>query len=141
MSYDDISQSPSDRLAYGHEETHEHKSHPRRGAPCDRVAASARRTNVRYWILAMIFIVTTVNYADRATLSITGPAMREAFGFSAVQMGYIFSAFSWAYVMAQIPGGWLLDAARAASMRPASVCGRCSRCCRHGWARSPRWAR
>ncbi|HBO77134.1 MAG TPA: MFS transporter, partial [Cupriavidus sp.] len=43
-------------------------------------ASTARRTNVRYWILALIFIVTTVNYADRATLSITGPAMREEFG-------------------------------------------------------------
>ncbi len=72
-------------------------------------ASGARRTNVRYWILALIFIVTTVNYADRATLSITGPAMRAEFGFSAVQMGYIFSAFSWAYVLAQLPGGWLLD--------------------------------
>jgi len=70
---------------------------------------AARRSRVRYWILLMIFVVTTVNYADRATLSITGPAMRQEFGFSAVQMGYIFSAFSWAYVMAQIPGGWLLD--------------------------------
>lgn len=73
------------------------------------VSADTRRTNVRYWILALIFIVTTINYADRATLSITGPAMREEFGFTAVQMGYIFSAFSWAYVIAQIPGGWLLD--------------------------------
>lgn len=24
-------------------------------------------------------------------------------------MGYVFSAFSWAYVIGQIPGGWLLD--------------------------------
>jgi ACS family glucarate transporter-like MFS transporter/ACS family D-galactonate transporter-like MFS transporter len=70
---------------------------------------ATRRSHVRYWILLMIFVVTTVNYADRATLSITGPAMRSEFGFDAVQMGYIFSAFSWAYVMAQIPGGWLLD--------------------------------
>ncbi|GAB7540764.1 MFS transporter [Cupriavidus sp. CuC1] len=70
---------------------------------------ATRRSNVRYWILLMIFVVTTVNYADRATLSITGPAMRSEFGFDAVQMGFIFSAFSWAYVMAQIPGGWLLD--------------------------------
>ena len=85
-------------------------------------AAAARRTNVRYWILAMIFIVTTVNYADRATLSITGPAMREAFGFSAVQMGYIFSAFSWAYVMAQIPGGWLLDRFGARRIYAVSIC-------------------
>ena len=26
-----------------------------------------------------------------------------------VGMGYVFSAFSWAYVIGQIPGGWLLD--------------------------------
>jgi len=84
-------------------------------------AAGARRTNVRYWILLLIFIVTTVNYADRATLSITGPAMREEFGFSAVQMGYIFSAFSWAYVMAQIPGGWLLDRFGARRIYAASI--------------------
>ncbi|MBY4734149.1 MFS transporter [Cupriavidus pauculus] len=77
--------------------------------PSAAVSADTRRTNVRYWILTLIFIVTTINYADRATLSITGPAMREEFGFTAVQMGYIFSAFSWAYVIAQIPGGWLLD--------------------------------
>jgi len=70
---------------------------------------SAKRTHVRYWILLIIFIVTTVNYADRATLSVTGPAMRAEFGFSAIELGYIFSAFSWAYVAAQLPGGWLLD--------------------------------
>ena len=72
-------------------------------------AVAADRSRTRYWILAMLFIVTTVNYADRATLSITGPAIKQEFGFSDLQMGYIFSAFSWAYVMAQIPGGWLLD--------------------------------
>jgi MFS transporter, ACS family, glucarate transporter len=72
-------------------------------------AAGAGATRVRYLVLGTIFLVTTLNYADRATLSVTGPAMRAEFGFSAVQMGYLFSAFSWAYVLAQVPGGWLLD--------------------------------
>ncbi|WP_186110884.1 MFS transporter [Burkholderia gladioli] len=72
-------------------------------------ATTAKRTAVRYWILLMIFVVTTLNYADRATLSITGTAMRKEFGIDAVQMGYIFSSFSWAYVLAQLPSGWLLD--------------------------------
>lgn len=78
-------------------------------APARAVGAAARATRVRYVVLAMIFAITTLNYADRATLSVTGPAMRAEFGFGAVQMGYMFSAFSWAYVLAQIPGGWLLD--------------------------------
>src|SRR5579864_3931891 len=84
-------------------------------------ADTARPTRVRYWVLLMIFIVTTVNYADRATLSITGPTMSKDFGFDTIQMGYIFSAFSWAYVLSQMPGGWLLDRFGARKVYAASI--------------------
>lgn len=57
----------------------------------------------------MLFIVTSFNYGDRATLSIAGSEMAKDIGLDAVGMGYVFSAFSWAYVIGQIPGGWLLD--------------------------------
>jgi ACS family glucarate transporter-like MFS transporter len=57
----------------------------------------------------MLFIITTINYADRATISLAGPELKKILGLSAVQMGYIFSAFAWSYVIAQLPGGWLLD--------------------------------
>jgi ACS family glucarate transporter-like MFS transporter len=57
----------------------------------------------------MLFIATTINYADRATISIAGPAIAKDLGLSPIEMGYIFSAFAWSYVLAQIPGGWLLD--------------------------------
>jgi len=70
---------------------------------------SKQQTHVRYLILAMIFIVTTINYADRATISIAGAAIQEDLGIDAVELGYIFSAFGWAYVLGQLPGGWLLD--------------------------------
>lgn len=63
----------------------------------------------RYLILLIIFIITAVNYADRATLSIAGTAVAKDLGLSAVSMGYIFSAFGWAYLLMQLPGGWLLD--------------------------------
>ncbi|MET0337957.1 MAG: MFS transporter, partial [Caulobacter sp.] len=66
-------------------------------------------TRVRYGILLLIFILTTINYADRATFSIAGDAASKDLGLSAVQMGYIMSAFAWAYVIGQIPGGALLD--------------------------------
>ena len=71
--------------------------------------ASARASHIRYLVLFMLFVVTTLNYADRATLSIVGSSMKAELGLDPVMMGYIFSAFSWAYVMAQLPGGWLLD--------------------------------
>lgn len=65
--------------------------------------------HTRYLILLIIFIVTAVNYADRATLSIAGTEVAKELQLSAVSMGYIFSAFGWAYLLMQIPGGWLLD--------------------------------
>ncbi|WP_114195257.1 MFS transporter [Edaphovirga cremea] len=71
--------------------------------------AIQKRTNKRYWIVVMLFIVTSFNYGDRATLSIAGSAMSKEIGLDAIGMGYVFSAFSWAYVIGQIPGGWLLD--------------------------------
>ncbi len=44
----------------------------------------------RYLILLMIFVVTAVNYGDRATLSIAGTEVAKELGLSAVSMGYIF---------------------------------------------------
>ncbi len=52
--------------------------------------------HTRYLILLIIFIVTAVNYADRATLSIAGTEVAKELQLSAVSMGYIFSAFGWA---------------------------------------------
>jgi ACS family glucarate transporter-like MFS transporter len=68
-----------------------------------------KQTHVRYLILFMLFVVTTINFADRATVSIAGASIQEDLGIDAVGLGYIFSAFGWAYVVGQIPGGWLLD--------------------------------
>lgn len=72
-------------------------------------AANATRSKVRFSILAMLFIVTAINVGDRATLSITGAALTEVLGIDSVTLGYMFSAFAWAYVLGQLPGGWLLD--------------------------------
>ncbi|MEC3608472.1 MFS transporter [Bacillus glycinifermentans] len=70
---------------------------------------AGRKSSVRWFIVFMLFFVTAVNYADRATLSIVGDTVQHELGLSPVAMGYVFSAFGWAYVVGQIPGGWLLD--------------------------------
>ncbi|WP_330256450.1 MFS transporter [Nocardia sp. NBC_00565] len=81
------------------------------GAPdqADVGSSGRRRVPTRYLVLGLLFVITTVNYADRSSLSITGSAVKEGLGFTSVQLGYVFSAFSWAYVVAQLPGGMLLD--------------------------------
>ncbi|MCJ2082359.1 MFS transporter [Methylobacterium sp. J-090] len=67
------------------------------------------RGRVRWGILLMLFTTTVVNYADRAIISIAGTPMSQDLGLTPVSLGYILSAFSWSYVAAQMPGGWMLD--------------------------------
>ena len=71
--------------------------------------AQARVGRRRFVILALIFIVTVLNYADRATMSIAGTGVVKDLGLDPIMLGMIFSAFAWAYALGQIPGGWLLD--------------------------------
>ena len=64
---------------------------------------------VRFTVLAMLCVITVLNYANRATLAIAGPALSGSLGLNAVAMGFAFSALGWSYVAAQLPAGWLLD--------------------------------
>jgi ACS family glucarate transporter-like MFS transporter len=63
----------------------------------------------RFAILWLIFGVTVLNYADRAVLSLAAPAMSKELHLSSVSLGFVFSAFAWSYVVAQLPSGLLLD--------------------------------
>lgn len=65
----------------------------------------------RYRVAAVTLLVAagTVNYFDRAALSIGNPEIREELGLSYSQMGLLLSAFAWAYGLAQIPAGALVD--------------------------------
>jgi ACS family glucarate transporter-like MFS transporter len=73
------------------------------------VAAGERAGRVRWTILSMLFAVTVVNYAVRAALSLAAPQLTADLGIDPLQLGIVFSAFGWSYVIAQTPGGWLLD--------------------------------
>jgi ACS family glucarate transporter-like MFS transporter len=70
---------------------------------------ASKKSNFRWAIVSLLFFVTAINYADRTVLSIAGPALAKSLDLNSVSMGYIFSAFGWSYVLAQLPGGWLLD--------------------------------
>ena len=73
------------------------------------VVNPAPRTKYRFAILAILTTVITVSTADRATLSIAGLGMGKDLGIDSIGMGYLFSAFAWAYMLGQIPSGWLGD--------------------------------
>ncbi|MES2259917.1 MAG: MFS transporter [Pseudomonadota bacterium] len=87
----------------------------------DAFAGAASPGRFRYAILALIFIATVLNYADRATLSIVGTAVAHDIGLDPASLGLVFSAFAWAYVIGQVPGGWLLDRFGAKRVYGASL--------------------
>jgi MFS family permease len=72
-----------------------------------RVPPRIRR--VQASALALLVIAGTLNYVDRAALSIANPLIREELGLSISDMGLLLSAFLWAYAFSQLPGGALTD--------------------------------
>ncbi|MCX5544029.1 MULTISPECIES: MFS transporter [Paraburkholderia] len=68
-----------------------------------------RRSKARYRILGLLAVGTMINYLDRTVLGIAAPQLTKELGINAALMGLVFSAFSWSYVVAQIPGGVFLD--------------------------------
>jgi ACS family glucarate transporter-like MFS transporter len=68
-----------------------------------------RQTRVRYLIVAMLFVASSFSYGDRVVLSIVGVALSKQLHIGSLQLGWLLSAFSWAYVVAQLPAGGLLD--------------------------------
>ncbi len=76
------------------------------------------KTRKRYNILAMIFVTVVINYLDRTNMSIAASALKEELGISAIQMGYIFSAFGWTYSLLQIPGGIVADKVKSRILYP-----------------------
>lgn len=59
--------------------------------------------------VTLLVIAGLVNYLDRSTLSFANHSISEEMHLSAVQMGFLLSAFSLSYAFAQLPIGVLLD--------------------------------
>ena len=66
-------------------------------------------TNTRYRVLGLLFVLASLTYLDRLCISVAAPAISQEFDFTPVQMGYIFSAFTFAYAIFEIPSGWFGD--------------------------------
>lgn len=66
-------------------------------------------THQRAWIALLIFTAVIINYIDRIALSVASKPIAAEFGFSPIQMGYLFSGFLWTYVVCLIPLGVLVE--------------------------------
>src|SRR3954471_5899160 len=66
-------------------------------------------TNMRYRVLGLLFALASLTYLDRLCISAAAPTIMDELHFSPVQMGYVFSAFTFTYALFEIPSGWFGD--------------------------------
>jgi ACS family glucarate transporter-like MFS transporter len=64
-----------------------------------------RNLPVRFRILGVLFVMSIVNYLLRNNLSIAMPSIREEFGFTSAELGWILGSFNLSYALLQLPGG------------------------------------
>ena len=66
-------------------------------------------TRVRYRVLWMAFLLAIITFLDRVCISIAAPFVMDDLGLTLVQMSLVFSAFTLAYSLFEVPSGWLGD--------------------------------
>ncbi|KES14294.1 hypothetical protein GASC598I20_000950 [Gilliamella apicola SCGC AB-598-I20] len=49
-----------------------------------------KATKSRYFVLVLLFIVTAINYMDRANLSVAGTSIQAEFSLTPAQLGLLF---------------------------------------------------
>src|SRR5881628_3861336 len=68
-----------------------------------------RRTTVRWKIFLVMLFLISINYIDRASLSVAMPLIAKEFDLSPAAQGLLLSSFFWTYAFMQVPGGMLAD--------------------------------
>ena len=66
-------------------------------------------SNVRWFLIFWLFILSAVSYLDRVNISIAGGSIAESYHLSNVQLGKVFSAMLVGYALFQTIGGRLAD--------------------------------
>jgi MFS family permease len=66
-------------------------------------------TTVRGRVLGFAFLLAVVTYLDRVCISAAAPAIMRELHLSVLQMSVVFSAFTLAYSLFEVPSGWLGD--------------------------------
>jgi MFS family permease len=72
-------------------------------------------------VLAMLCMMYLITYVDRVNVSTAAVAFKQELGLSNTQVGFVFSAFAYPYLVFQVVGGWFGD--RFGARRTLFVCG------------------
>jgi len=72
-------------------------------------AAAEPKSRVRWKIFLLLLGLVSINYIDRASLSIAMPLIATEFALEPATQGLLLSSFFWTYALMQVPGGMLAD--------------------------------
>ena len=73
------------------------------------MSLAGRRSHTRHKVLALAVSLAVITYLDRVCISVSAPAIMREFALSDLQMALVFSAFTLAYALFEIPTGWWGD--------------------------------
>src|SRR5437764_14038002 len=65
--------------------------------------------NMRWWIGALLFASTVINYIDRQALNVLAPFLKEEYRWTNSDFALIVIAFRASYAVVQLVGGRLVD--------------------------------
>ena len=71
--------------------------------------SKGRIGNYRWFICAMLFAATTINYLDRQILGLLKPTLEKIFSWTESDYSYIVMAFTATYALGQLLYGRVID--------------------------------
>ena len=78
-------------------------------SPAPAMALTETKSSVRWKIFLMMLMLISINYVDRASLSVAMPLIAKEFNIGPAVQGLLLSSFFLTYALMQIPGGMLAD--------------------------------
>jgi MFS family permease len=66
-------------------------------------------SRARFTLVRFAFALAMITFLDRVCIAAAASSIREELGLTAIQLGWVFSAFTFAYAAFEIPSGWLGD--------------------------------
>src|SRR5246127_4597451 len=67
------------------------------------------RFKATHVVLAMLCIMYFITYVDRVNIGTAASEIQKELGLSNTQLGLVFSAFAYPYLLFQVIGGWVGD--------------------------------
>ena len=68
-----------------------------------------KRIPITQVVLGLLCLMYLITYVDRVNVSTASEGFGREFGLNKTQIGFVFSAFAYPYLVFQIIGGWFSD--------------------------------